>query len=228
MNAKVSAGMKTAERTSRRRGFTLIELLVVIAIIAILAAILFPVFAKAREKARQSSCLNNVRQLTTAALMYVQDYDEVLFHRYFPVGETVDANRTWWMAVNGRSSLLGPYIKNEQIFKCPSANSQAYGYAYNGALTTTVSLSTPQNPSELVVFICDTWNGRIAYLPSQTLANWGANFAKPATAPFVWGVNTPYGRHNDGANIGYLDGHAKWVRPEVLWANGTNKYYQDW
>ena len=69
----------------RRKGFTLIELLVVIAIIAILAAILFPVFAKAREKARTSSCASNLKQLGLAAMMYVQDYDEKFFPRYQPI-----------------------------------------------------------------------------------------------------------------------------------------------
>lgn len=78
-----------------RRGFTLIELLVVIAIIAILAAILFPVFARAREKARQASCLSNVRQMTTAAMMYLQDYDEVFFHRYFPAVSTAPVKQHW-------------------------------------------------------------------------------------------------------------------------------------
>ena len=89
-----------------RRGFTLIELLVVIAIIAILAAILFPVFARAREKARQASCLSNCKQLGLGALMYAQDYDEV-------VG-IYD-----WQAVR-MFLVTEPYLKNEQIFICPS------------------------------------------------------------------------------------------------------------
>lgn len=212
-----------------RRGFTLIELLVVIAIIAILAAILFPVFAKAREKARQTSCLNNVRQLTTSALMYVQDYDERFFHRFFPTITPTTPDHIHWIDSDpARTSLLEPYTKNKQIFRCPSSSSLAHGYAYNGALGINVSLGTVKSPAEILMIVDDTWGGRIAYLPSQGIANWGANFASPATPPFVWGGNTPYGRHNDGVNVGYLDGHAKWVRPEVLWANATNKYYQDW
>jgi prepilin-type N-terminal cleavage/methylation domain-containing protein/prepilin-type processing-associated H-X9-DG protein len=93
----------------RRSAFTLIELLVVIAIIAILAAILFPVFAQAREKARSSSCLSNTKQLGTAVMMYVQDFDEA-----FPFACPDD----WWMAT--WSVNVQPYIKNIQILKCPS------------------------------------------------------------------------------------------------------------
>ena len=214
-----------------RRGFTLIELLVVIAIIAILAAILFPVFARAREKARQTSCLNNVRQLTTAALMYVQDYDEMFFHRYFPAVSSITVGRVNWIDNSG-NSLLGPYIKNTHIAKCPSDPGLAYGYAYNGALSYSVSLGKIQSPADILIFVDDTWGGRIAYLPSSggapNLPNWGANFASPATAPFVWGQNTPYGRHNNGVNVGFVDGHVKWMQPTTLWADATNKYYQDW
>lgn len=101
----------------RRRGFTLIELLVVIAIIAILAAILFPVFAKAREKARQTSCLSNIRQLATGVLGYCQDYDEI----YPPAGYNAqyvypDGVADWmkWPV------LTQPYIKNYSLFMCPS------------------------------------------------------------------------------------------------------------
>ncbi|MBD3292214.1 MAG: prepilin-type N-terminal cleavage/methylation domain-containing protein, partial [Armatimonadia bacterium] len=99
---------------STRRGFTLIELLVVIAIIAILAAILFPVFARAREKARQTSCLSNSKQIGTALMMYVQDYDETLPGYYNP---DLPGEANQWYEV------IEPYVKNEQIFICPSAQS---------------------------------------------------------------------------------------------------------
>jgi len=125
-----------------RMGFTLIELLVVIAIIAILAAILFPVFAQAREKARQTSCLNNLKQMGTATMMYVQDYDESFYgHRWncgpngdlsVPcaeyqaggayagaaqtlLGDPVSEKRLYWCF------LLQPYTKSFAVFKCPSA-----------------------------------------------------------------------------------------------------------
>lgn len=98
---------------NRKSGFTLIELLVVIAIIAILAAILFPVFAQAREKARQTSCLSNLKQLSLGTLMYVQDNDET-----FPLHETVGADGYFYIWSSKNS--LNVYVKNTGILKCPS------------------------------------------------------------------------------------------------------------
>ena len=114
-------------RAKRRLAFTLIELLVVIAIIAILAAILFPVFAQAREKARSAACLSNLKQIGTAVMMYTQDNDEFLPYNYEytwgpdcsgPTGQLY-----WWQ------DLCRPYVKNEQVYSCPSASPHtAYDY----------------------------------------------------------------------------------------------------
>jgi len=103
--------------SGKKRAFTLIELLVVIAIIAILAAILFPVFAQAREKARQTSCLSNLKQINLAWQMYLQDYDEVMapFWINHVNDPNIGANTQWWWP-----KLTEPYIKNWAIYRCPS------------------------------------------------------------------------------------------------------------
>src|SRR5262249_31195625 len=135
---------------NRRRGFTLIELLVVIAVIAILAAILFPVFAQARAKARQASCLSNLRQIGTALSVYVQDYDEIL-----PNCATAGRGWTWTNATaelersfaqvgitlktpintflgpeqtppRYLQELLHPYVKNVQLWFCPSIGKDGF------------------------------------------------------------------------------------------------------
>ena len=99
------------EAMMRRTGFTLIELLVVIAIIAILAAILFPVFARARENARKSTCQSNLKQMGLAIMQYVQDYDET-----YPIGGMLDSKG---VQIHWRH-LIYPYVKNEGVFKCPA------------------------------------------------------------------------------------------------------------
>jgi len=103
-----------------KRGFTLIELLVVIAIIAILAAILFPVFAKAREKARQTSCLSNMKQLGLAVMMYTQDYDETYPYAYYYIDPVAGGSKGYhhW------SYNAMAYVQNAQIFVCPSDKSR--------------------------------------------------------------------------------------------------------
>jgi prepilin-type N-terminal cleavage/methylation domain-containing protein/prepilin-type processing-associated H-X9-DG protein len=213
-----------------RRGFTLIELLVVIAIIAILAAILFPVFAKAREKARQTSCLSNVKQMGLAAMMYVQDYDELFFPRYQPIAVyPAPANAIWWLPRPGVSSLLDPYSKNTQISACPSLGTSRNGYGYNVSLIGgNIGLGQVKRPAETVLFEDDTFGSMTAYLPSQGVANWGANFVTPpgsTGANIVWGVNCPWGPHNEGSNIAFCDGHAKWMKPLTLWNNGSDAAY---
>jgi prepilin-type N-terminal cleavage/methylation domain-containing protein/prepilin-type processing-associated H-X9-DG protein len=174
-----------------RRGFTLIELLVVIAIIAILAAILFPVFAKAREKARQSSCLSNVKQIGLAVMQYKQDYDECWPWELY--------NVTWQPTVPlGWGGEIGPYVKNSQIFMCPSATTKVNcSYIWNLSLNF-VSDGTITDPST-----------RIFMGESTTDAWWAAD---SATRIVAGTANCRLkGNHNDGANFGYCDGHAKWL-----------------
>ena len=166
--------------------FTLIELLVVIAIIAILAAILFPVFAQAREKARSIACLSNTKQMGTATQMYVQDYDEQLFFRtnyatsisrtggFVPTGDLTDYNaERWWNAAM-------PYIKNAQVFTCPSDANPALSVDMNNNKTIKRSyiairaaeglrLSQIEFPVETIV-ICDKWDKTAdpSHAPSPT------------------------------------------------------------
>src|SRR4051794_98334 len=112
----------------RRHGFTLIELLVVIAVIAIIAGILFPVLAQARESARQSTCLSNMRQIGMAMMMYVHDYDEALLPFLSKTGQPRQPTSTdpflRWANILLWPQLLQPYIRNYQVFYCPSFNEQ--------------------------------------------------------------------------------------------------------
>jgi len=185
-----------------RRGFTLIELLVVIAIIAILAAILFPVFAKAREKARQTSCLSNVKQLALGLFMYAQDYDEttVIFSQG-PSG----GNPQWHY-------LVMPYLKNENIFICPSQNPATVWYgrliSYGIHRSTGVALGSISEPAATLA-LADT-----RYLDVET--NACAVFYVPPNAP-LGSYGCLSNRHNDGLNVGFWDGHAKWMTRLAVW-----------
>src|SRR5689334_10215936 len=115
----------------RRNGFTLIELLVVIAIIAILAAILFPVFAKAREAARKTSCESNLKQIGTSFRMYAQDFDEMLPNNPYDSTNSVNCvSETTRTTYRGTvCNTLQPYIKNTNLFTCPSDTQKALNIA---------------------------------------------------------------------------------------------------
>lgn len=135
-NQSASVASSNSRAVSRKNAFTLIELLVVMAIIALLAAILFPVFSRARENARRSSCQSNLKQIGLGMLQYSQDYDERLpFFYYGPNGDATDpssvaAARYKWM------DAVYPYIKSEQVFTCPSdVSSNTYRYIYYQNLT---------------------------------------------------------------------------------------------
>jgi prepilin-type N-terminal cleavage/methylation domain-containing protein/prepilin-type processing-associated H-X9-DG protein len=202
----------------KQRGFTLIELLVVIAIIAILAAILFPVFARAREKARQTSCLSNVKQMALGALMYVQDYDE-RFPNYAMGSYTVSPWVFW-------PHQFQPYIKNWQIYRCPSSQysgSMTYhGTSYpvrpsycltNDLWKTSRLLAEIKSPAQK--FLAFDSNhpalGDIrAILTASECAQWSCGLMVRDTHKWL----VP---HNEGCNIGFCDGHAKWLQGNAIW-----------
>ncbi|MEN6642479.1 MAG: prepilin-type N-terminal cleavage/methylation domain-containing protein [Armatimonadia bacterium] len=197
----------------QRRGFTLIELLVVIAIIAILAAILFPVFAKAREKARQSSCLSNLKQLALANLSYAQDYDE----RVVPL----NLGGQYWTA------LLMPYMKNTQVYQCPSMSNLTYAYApvfptfsadsnWGGAAyaNKSQSLGAVEYPAD-AIFMMEAQNGASNPPTNANCIYCLRNYATSPGLGTTWGIPSP-GRHNDGNNAAFADGHCKWLNNSTL------------
>jgi prepilin-type N-terminal cleavage/methylation domain-containing protein/prepilin-type processing-associated H-X9-DG protein len=224
------------ETNMKKQGFTLIELLVVIAIIAILAAILFPVFAKAREKARQSSCASNVRQISTGLNMYYQDYDEQL-----PGGAAVHWNGTpnanGVPIIGGFVDPIAPYLKNTQIFSCPSDGVKSCVSA-NPTFSSSILPGTPPNQPLSYgynYYIAAGGGGTPAsqcQYPSQTcviaeLINRPYIYAV-APVPAIAGVsyvldpnNTNLrmqggARHSEGMNIGFLDGHCKWFKLQQI------------
>jgi len=200
----------------KRRGFTLIELLVVIAIIAILAAILFPVFARAREKARQTSCLSNLKQLGLGGLMYAQDYDETL-----PMHVTATNSAPTWVYW---PETMQPYIKNQQMLVCPSnppgfalssfGGTYRTSYGYNWTWLGSGNAAPP-------------WGRAMAQVvyPANTIM-----FADSERSYVVHPYNTsgapsysymPSARHNEGSNTVMVDGHAKWFKLEKIWQAGV-------
>jgi prepilin-type N-terminal cleavage/methylation domain-containing protein/prepilin-type processing-associated H-X9-DG protein len=250
----------------RRKGFTLIELLVVIAIIAILAAILMPVFAQAREKARSASCMSNLKQIGLAAMQYVQDYDERWFWPH-----------TWWRHTAniapffGSSTwpqLLYPYIKHGMagdhnlggVTQCPSATYQGNvpgrGYCLrilferlaDDSVPHTCSLSEITSPADkLLMADCGMQLGispshHMSHSPArwcnhqslravQALASGDCNGVHQppnsadcddCTATDNFGgvrncfSQIPRYRHQEGANVLFMDGHAKWRKKGTL------------
>jgi len=234
-------------KRGRKIGFTLIELLVVIAIIAILAAILFPVFAQARDKARSSACLSNLKQIGTSLHLYLQDYDETYPLNQFDAhgGDCKPLGYTWKEAVQ-------PYTRNGEVWVCPSAkhaaiNTCCWGsktiktsYGYNGSIFNTFALH--RSDDRVVV---DAPRGR----PKRAVVM--ADINRPAESLWVleedWGWEAcpdngdwtiPDGggpdRHTCGNNWIYCDSHARWAKlastlaPWDAWNDkeGPNPYLQ--
>ena len=223
----------------KKRAFTLIELLVVIAIIAILAAILFPVFAKAREKARSASCQSNEKQLALALIQYTQDYDES-----WPTSGTGGGGRGWV----GR---IYPYLKSSQVINCPSdiTTGMHLSYCLNKHLSSSAqSIAALVSSSQTVMLVeivnakyvngTGAWDPTIAnenascigtgpdyggagYLNAGLMRGSGLSaeyatgdmgnprYAHWSTNENVAGVGP---RHTDGSNFAFCDGHVKWLK----------------
>jgi prepilin-type N-terminal cleavage/methylation domain-containing protein/prepilin-type processing-associated H-X9-DG protein len=224
----------------KRRGFTLIELLVVIAIIAILAAILFPVFAQAREKARQASCLSNLKQIGLGFMMYAQDYDEILPNSHYCTDGTsscAEALKVRWR------NAIHPYMKNDQVRGCPSSLGMpgmgaplynSYGY-YSGVRQK--ALAAVVNPAGTLL-ICD--GARFSDTSNPDPTKWvmynhpdhNVVYAQPFDGPYTgqnftnaadWyapttgnGKRRAHARHSGGVVINFCDGHAKWMDAKKL------------
>ena len=233
-----------------KSAFTLIELLVVIAIIAILAAILFPVFARARENARRSSCQSNLKQMGLGTLQYVQDYDE----KYMPVlistGFSYGGPPTY-APPRGWADAIYPYTKSVQINQCPSEptefnstgqpNANFVDYVYNnklggGGAINTLNSGVSQaaiNSVSLTVLIGESLSGSASQwtegcdIVTNCPTSAAGQFALIADSPAA--ASPTVARHLEGHNFAFADGHVKWYRaagPVVVGSVGGFKQFR--
>ncbi len=211
---------------NKNYGFTLIELLVVVAIIAILAAMLLPALSKAREKARQSLCMSNLKQLGTMVAFYAQDYDEIIVPYY--LYDNISLGTTWYGVFIRAKYVPNVYYNAEkrQIFHCPSEPksygyyrhgkstspnwNQATDYAMNRHVAPLIRLATGErgnklskvtNPSERFI-ICD---GDAVAVGLSGSSYWSQYNPNPDITPYGWEL-----RHSGGMNYLFLDGHVEW------------------
>lgn len=213
---------RTAPVPQTRRAFTLVELLIVIAIIGLLAAILYPVFDRARENARRASCVARLQQMGLGWTQYSQDYDE----RALPWATSMatDTNGLYLGLAFRWEILMEPYVKSTQLFTCPSivrrsGNSLRYAYSYNRyAGSSGRPLGSIPLPAQTPIFLeCEGDSGT----PSFTIVSSSetADGVRLKTYGFGvgWESSNPYSRpystrHFDGSNYLFADGHVKWLR----------------
>ncbi len=213
----------------RKSGFTLIELLVVIAIIAILAAILFPVFARARENARRASCQSNLKQIALGVFQYKQDYDEKLPVVTIPYN---DPPNVYGRDSYGWADAMQPYLKSTQIYQCPSeptAPGSSYlgnGYTDYWINASAAGVSDAQfNAVSQTILLGDGDGAKSSAdrygSSSRYIVTAGADlggYGSPATCtttlttPVAPTLDKGASRHLDGGNYAYADGHVKWQK----------------
>jgi prepilin-type N-terminal cleavage/methylation domain-containing protein/prepilin-type processing-associated H-X9-DG protein len=190
-------------QSNRRNAFTLIELLVVIAIIAILASILFPVFGRARENARRSSCQSNLKQIALGIKQYTQDYDE----RFPNIPGSAPADSPGW------AYAIQPYMKSEQIFQCPSDS----GPTPPGDTLLLRAATTGFSDFYINANLADTNGVAVSEAALNYTANTVLNGEGTSGTANNYAQQNPaagQARHLEGANYAFADGHVKWYRPE--------------
>lgn len=219
---------RSTNRGFERSGFTLIELLVVIAIIAILASILFPAFAKARESARRASCASNMRQLTLGFTQYTQEYDERLplvqvgsggdkgGWIYFGTFKFADNPPTDFSPEQGS---LWPFIKSAGVYRCPSddvATRSGDTYAANGCAFDNTTNNIRVGKSLSAFDAPSSW----LLLAEEDNTGNGMGGANSTDDGYMAISNKVSDRHLGGSNIAFLDGHVKWYRPDAMKTQG--------
>ena len=225
----------------RRKGFTLIELLVVIAIIAILAAILFPVFARARENARRASCQSNLKQIGLGVAQYTQDYDEKM--------PNVEMSAGYWTTNGIWRNLVQPYLKSAQIFSCPSNTfdnrlpatnpiaahygANVAGIAYSGAATDR-GLGIFAGLNAAPISIAEIGFPSTTIAVAENMGDDGGSFNIDNTFFLNGTVNSNpnktglFAGHLSTSNYLFADGHVKALRPTATYRAGSvNYWYRD-